>query len=167
MRPGGKPMFDRRSTIAIVEDNRAFRDLVALRLRPLGYDIVCAASVAEAISLLESRHVDAVLSDHSLGGATGLELLAYVQRRLPGLPFVLMSGAVTDGLEAAADAGGATAVVPKDELLVQLHRLFAAVPRCLQRRRDGLSELSSGSQLIPRKLRFPTCDERAGITRPR
>jgi CheY-like chemotaxis protein len=111
-------------TILLAEDNDALRKLLALRLDSLGHDVLSADSVADAISLLESSHVDSVLSDHGMPGGTGLQLLAYVRNRLPDLPFVLMSAAVTPEMEAAAVADGVNAVVPKDDLGPLLHVLF-------------------------------------------
>jgi CheY-like chemotaxis protein len=111
-------------TILVAEDNDALRRLLAMRLGALGHDVLSADSVAEAIPLLESHHVDGVLSDHSMPGGTGLQLLAYVRNRMPDLPFVLMSAAVTPEMRAAASSGGVNAVVPKEDLGRLLHVFF-------------------------------------------
>jgi DNA-binding NtrC family response regulator len=108
------------STIALVEDNDSLRNLLAFRLRSLGYDVLTAACVDDAIVLIESTRVDSVLSDNGMPGATGLDLLAYVSHRRPQIAFTLMSGAVTPEMEAAAWSDGAVAVVEKDELLRRL-----------------------------------------------
>jgi CheY-like chemotaxis protein len=111
-------------TILLAEDNDALRNLLAIRLNALGHDVLCADSVAEAISLLESSHVDGVLSDHSMPGGNGLQLLAYVRNRRPDLQFVLVSAAVTREMEAAATANGVHSVVSKEDLGQLLHVLF-------------------------------------------
>ncbi len=111
-------------TILVAEDNDALRRLLAMRLGALGHDVLSADSVAEAIPLLESHHVDGVLSDHSMPGGTGLQLLAYVRNRMPDLPFVLMSAAVTPEMRAAASSDGVSAVVPKEDLGRLLPVLF-------------------------------------------
>jgi CheY-like chemotaxis protein len=111
-------------TILLAEDNDAMRKLLALRLDALGHDVLNAESVAQAISLLESSHVDSVLSDHAMPGGDGLQLLAYVRNRMPELPFVLMSAVVTPEMQAAATADRVNAVVPKDDLGPLLHVLF-------------------------------------------
>ncbi len=110
--------------ILLAEDNDAMRNLLALRLSAMGHDVLSADSVAQAISLLESSHVDSVLSDHAMPGGNGLQLLAYVRNRMPDLPFVLMSAAVTPEMEADARAEGVNAVVPKENLGPLLHVLF-------------------------------------------
>ena len=114
--------------VLVVEDDPAFRDLLLLRLRALGLEATAAGSVPAAIGVLEREHVDTVLSDHELPGATGLALLAYVRQALPLVPFVLMSANVERSLRSRALAGGAEAVYEKPDLLRALPRLFAGVP---------------------------------------
>ncbi|HXR11926.1 MAG TPA: hypothetical protein VN770_06510 [Gaiellaceae bacterium] len=53
------------------------------RLRVHGHEELAAASVAEAIAVLETRRIEAVASDDS-------NLLAYCRRRFPDLRFVLV-----------------------------------------------------------------------------
>jgi DNA-binding NtrC family response regulator len=120
-------MLDRTytDTVLLVDDDAAIRELLAVRLRHLGHEVLTARNVSEAIPLLENAHVDAVLSDHSMPGATGIELLAYVNTRMPAIPFVLMSADVTPEMKEAAWSGGAADVVAKGDLLHQLRTLFS------------------------------------------
>jgi CheY-like chemotaxis protein len=114
--------------ILVVDDSAAFRELVALRLRALGCSCVIAGSVPEAIDALCHERFDLVLSDHRLPGPSGLELLTYARRRVPDVPFVLMSSAVEPELHAA----GAAAVYEKSELLDALsHSRFPAATAML------------------------------------
>jgi CheY-like chemotaxis protein len=129
-------MSDRSQTkmILLVEDHAALRELLAERLRSLGHDVVAAGTVAEAIPLLERTRVDVILSDHSMPGATGLELLAYVHFRMPDIPFVLMSAEVTPEMESAASSAGAAGVIAKDDLQRRMHVHFPATSRASPRR---------------------------------
>ena len=77
------------ATILVVDDDETMRGLLALQLRMLGHEVHAAASVDQSIATLEVVEVDAIVSDHSMVGGTGLDLLAYVRRRRPELPFVL------------------------------------------------------------------------------
>ena len=81
--------MDSQPHVLLVEDNPAFRSLVALRLQLLGCSSVAVGSVPEAIEALERERFDRVVSDCSLPGPSGLELLAYVSRRTPDTDFVL------------------------------------------------------------------------------
>jgi CheY-like chemotaxis protein len=100
---------------------------VALRLQMLGHEAYTAASVQEAIAALETKHVDAVVSDRSMAGGSGLDLLAYVRARWPDLPFILASGYVDQELEALAYGGGADWVYAKYDLLEALPEHFPPV----------------------------------------
>ena len=115
------------ATILVVDDDETMRGLLALQLRMLGHEVHAAASVDQSIATLEVVEVDAIVSDHSMVGGTGLDLLAYVRRRRPELPFVLTSGVVDDELEAIAYAAGADWVYEKPDLPEALPELFPSV----------------------------------------
>jgi DNA-binding NtrC family response regulator len=118
-------MFDVTSTaVLVVDDDERMSTLLAVRLQMLGHDVRTAGSVDEAIAALETMHVDAVVSDRSMAGATGLDLLAYVRARRPDLPFILASSAVDRELEALAYGAGADWVYDKRALLEALPELF-------------------------------------------
>jgi two-component system nitrogen regulation response regulator GlnG len=120
-------MFDFLSAdVLVVDDDESMRNLLALRLQMLGHAPHTAASVEEAIALLETEHVDAVVSDRSMAGGSGLDLLAYVRQRWPDLPFVLASGDVDDELAQLAYSGGADWVYDKHALPEALPELFPA-----------------------------------------
>jgi two-component system chemotaxis response regulator CheY len=110
----------------VVDDHVAFRQLTMLRLQAYGCTCVGAGSVAAAIDALEREHFDVVLSDHSMPGPSGLDLLAYVRRRHLGTPFVLMSSFVDDAIRREALAGGAVGVYDKAELVDSLEPLLSA-----------------------------------------
>jgi CheY-like chemotaxis protein len=122
------PSFSRHLHVLVVEDDAAFRELLAVRLRHLGIEVATAGSVPEAIETLEETHVDAVLSDYVLPGPSGLALLAYVRRALPLVPFVLMSASLDADVRARAIIEGAEAVHEKRELLPLLPQLFERFP---------------------------------------
>lgn len=113
--------------ILVVDAEPEVRELVARRLGSLGQQALSAASVPEAIALLETRRIAAVVSDHSLPGVTGLDLLSYVRRRLPRIPFFLMSDQLSPELEGDARSGGAEFAFAKDELLRALPDLLLFV----------------------------------------
>ena len=118
------PVLDADAAILVVDDEDAMRQLIALRLRLLGHEVVAAGSVDEAIDLLDRQTFGAILSDVRMPGATGLDLLAYVRQRRPLLPYVLMSVEVDSALEHDALAAGATAVFEKNVLLEALPDIF-------------------------------------------
>jgi CheY-like chemotaxis protein len=110
--------------ILVVEDNPQYRALLVARLEALGAATVDVADLDAAIEALERERFDLVLTDHQLPRGSGLDLLAYVARRFPELPRVLMSADVDAELRTRAAL--ADAVHDKDELLNVLPLL---VPR--------------------------------------
>jgi DNA-binding NtrC family response regulator len=121
-------MFDVTSTeVLVVDDDNRMRSLLALRLQMLGHEVRTAGSVAEAIVTLDTEHVDAIVSDRSMTGGSGLDLLAYVRARWPDLQFVLASGDVDSELEALAYGAGADWVFDKHDLPEALPELFPSL----------------------------------------
>ena len=51
-----------------------------------------AENAKKAISFLEEEEYDVVLSDLSMPGLSGLELLAYIRQRQPNTPVIIISG---------------------------------------------------------------------------
>jgi len=109
--------MDTTPHLLVVDDHHAHRELIALRLRVLGCTCVAVPSVPAAIDALSRERFDVVLSDHSLPGPSGLDLLAYMRHRQPDTPFVLMSSSVDDELRSDALALGARSVHDKSDLV--------------------------------------------------
>ena len=87
-----------RLHLLVVDDHDAYRELMALRLRALGFRCTAVGSVTAAIEALERERFDSVLSDYSMPGPSGLDLLAYVRRRWPELPFSIMTSFLEEDL---------------------------------------------------------------------
>jgi DNA-binding NtrC family response regulator len=111
--------------VLLVEDSVSYRRLVAQRLALLGATIVPVGDITSAIGRLEREAFDLIVSDVDLPNGTGLDLLAFVQHRLPHVPFVLMSGIVDEPLREKAVL--ADAVYEKDMLLAELPSLVRGV----------------------------------------
>jgi CheY-like chemotaxis protein len=78
--------------ILCVDDEETPLILRTLVLRKRGYNVVTANSAAKAMEMLDSNHVDLVLSDQLMPGGTGTELAKGIKERRPNLPVVLVSG---------------------------------------------------------------------------
>jgi signal transduction histidine kinase len=90
--------------VLIVDDNEDVREVAALIVSSLGYQVVSAPDGAQALVLIEStRDIDLMVSDVVMsGGIDGVELARRARSLRPGLPILLMSGY-------PAKAGGAEA----------------------------------------------------------
>jgi CheY-like chemotaxis protein len=83
-----------RETVLVVDDNDAMRDVAALQLHALGYEVLVAESAAAALDVLRSpQHVDLLLTDVVMpGGLDGRELAVRARAARPGLPILFTSG---------------------------------------------------------------------------
>lgn len=88
--------------ILIVDDEPIKRVTLQIELTEAGYTALEAPGGAEALALLASRHVDAVVSDVRMPDMSGLELLERVKLTSPGTPVLLMTayGSIDDAVEA-------------------------------------------------------------------
>ena len=80
MKAPGSATGDR---ILVVDDEPNICRLLQRYLGRIGYDVVTAGSVPEALDTLDGSHFDLVLTDLRLPGPSGLELLVEVTGRVP------------------------------------------------------------------------------------
>jgi two-component system, NtrC family, response regulator HupR/HoxA len=91
--------------VLVVDDLAAVR-LAAVRELRVVFEVLQAASHAEAMAVLEGHQVDGVVADLNLGpGPTGLDLLRQVRERWPAAVRILMSGNDNAAIDAALADG--------------------------------------------------------------
>jgi two-component system cell cycle sensor histidine kinase/response regulator CckA len=81
-------------TVLVVEDDDAVRALTCAVLERKGYDVLPAASAAEALALCDERPAppDLVVTDLMMPGMTGHELADTLTRRDPDVKLIFLSG---------------------------------------------------------------------------
>lgn len=82
-------------SILIVDDDPAMRDALSEAARDLGYDTRVAASGPEAIELLDSQMIDAVLLDVRMSGMDGIEVLRRIRARAHPPPVAVLTAHAT------------------------------------------------------------------------
>lgn len=80
-----------QSQILIVDDDSELREAIVDTLMLTGYACIEAAGGEEAMSLLQKRHVDMVISDIQMDGMDGHTLLNSIHEKYPQLPVLLMT----------------------------------------------------------------------------
>jgi len=114
--------------VLVVDDSPIDRRLVrGLLERRLGCEVVEADRAAAALSVLESRPPSMVVTDLTMPGMTGLELVKEVKQRLPLTPVILMTGRGSEEVAVAALQAGAASYVPKKRLARDLADTVASV----------------------------------------
>jgi DNA-binding response OmpR family regulator len=111
-------------TVLVVDDDAAIRFLCRVNLELDGWTVHEANAIEQARETLGSAPVDLVLLDVHVGVESGLDFIAEIRERKPGIPVVLLTGSVgSPGLEGV----DADAVISKpftlDELTGTLGRL--------------------------------------------
>lgn len=120
------PVSKRRRLVMVVDDNPQQRRQLRNQLTRSDYEVVEAASAAEALELCRMRSPDFILSDWLMTGMTGPELCR-AMRALPGegyIYFILLTAKagpddIAFGLESGADDFLTIPITPA-ELLARL-----------------------------------------------
>ncbi len=90
--PGARRAGEPAPTVLVVDDEPSITEICRGFLEPSGYRVLAATSADEAREILGAEPVDVVLSDHAMPDATGVDLLAEVRERWPGVVGILYTG---------------------------------------------------------------------------
>ena len=116
--------------ILVVDDESSMREYVSEVLSDAGYECLSVESGMRALSCLaDTDDIDLVLSDISMPGISGMELLKSVKTVTPDMPFVLVSGLYELAIAIDALKAGATDYLYKP---VRPDSLVSMVERHLQ-----------------------------------
>jgi CheY-like chemotaxis protein len=85
-----------RRAVLVIDDDRGVREIVSEFLDLLGLEPQGAATGAEGLALFESGVYDLVVTDLSMPGMTGWEVVEAVRRRVPGQAVIMMSGSASE-----------------------------------------------------------------------
>jgi DNA-binding NtrC family response regulator len=99
------------STILLVDDDPGVRFALSEVMCERGYRVVCASSGAQALASLDG--VDVVVTDLSMPGMDGLELVSQIAARAPALPVILLTAHGSESLVRLASSRGACGCLSK------------------------------------------------------
>lgn len=121
-----------KARILVVDDSPELREVAQRNLIAEGYRVMLAASVPEAIALLETQPVDLVVTDLKMPKVSGLDLVRHVRENLKDTEVMMITGHPSIQGAVTAVKSGAEDYLTKpftdDEL-------SAAVSRALEKRR--------------------------------
>jgi DNA-binding NtrC family response regulator len=131
----------KRCSILLVDDDAAFRQVMASELTHLGYDVVAVGSGEEAVRCVASDQPDVVLLDLRLPGMCGVETLKAIHASVPAAEVIMLTGhgSIDTAIESIR-IGAFDYVVkpcPLDEMEVRIQR---ALERRALRERTSLLE---------------------------
>jgi len=138
----------KKPTVLLVDDDPGLLQLLEIRLESFGYSTLSASSGSEALNLLETQKVQAVITDLRMEPMDGIELFTQVHDRWPGIPVIMLTahGTIREAVDATLKGAFAflTKPVNKDELQSVLKKAF------------GLYSLSEGEEILPIKGQIVT-----------
>ena len=79
-------------TVLVVDDKEWIRIAISLVLEEFGYSVRCAEDGHSALREIYQQNPDILLSDLSMPGMSGFELLVNVRRLFPTIKVIAMSG---------------------------------------------------------------------------
>ncbi len=116
--------------ILVVDDDNGLLQLMAMRLKALGYASRLVASGEEALVEVRRRQPLVVISDMRMEEMDGMLLLDQIQSHYPGLPVIMLTahGSIRDAVEATQKGAFAflTKPVDREELRATLEKAVAS-----------------------------------------
>jgi CheY-like chemotaxis protein len=109
--------------VLVVEDHDDTLRSMKMLLRRLGYEVLAAENMHDALRIAEENHFDFLLSDIGLPDGSGLDLLKQIRRRRK-VPALALSGfGMDEDIERSQEAGFADHLTKP----VSIDRLQAAI----------------------------------------
>jgi EAL domain-containing protein (putative c-di-GMP-specific phosphodiesterase class I)/CheY-like chemotaxis protein len=140
-----------KTRVLVVDDEDALRRAYVRGLTAAGFDVTEAACGADALAIMEGARFDVIVSDITMPGLTGVDLLRAVRERDLDVPVILVTGNPTIDTATAAVEYGALRYLLKP---VNAHMLAETVGRAakLQRvarlKREAVEYLGNEEKLI-------------------
>jgi len=99
--------------ILVVDDEPSILRAYQMMLEFFGYQAAVTSAGHKALQMLDAEPFDLVITDYSMPGMKGDELIAEVRRRMPGLRIVMVTAFAEDIQASGNRTGGADCVLPK------------------------------------------------------
>jgi len=85
-------MFRRPTQIMVVDDEKAFTEMLVLTLREMEEDAEMAFSGKECLEMLAETSIDVVILDIKMPGMDGIETLKEIKKRFPLVEVIMLTG---------------------------------------------------------------------------
>lgn len=131
-----------RARLLVVDDEQEIRDMLSRHYRFADYDVVTAADGDEALTVMDDRKIDIVISDIMMPGMDGIQLLRSVRPLYPMVHTIMITGHVSQENILACMRHGADSCVfkPLDDLS-ELDRCVTDAVTAIERWKQKLREL--------------------------
>ena len=85
-------MFKTPSYIMLVDDEEDFIEMLSLRLRESGENVLAAYSGSQCLEVLEKSEIDVIILDIKMPGMDGIETLQEIKKRHPLVEVIMLTG---------------------------------------------------------------------------
>jgi CheY-like chemotaxis protein len=157
-----------RGSVMVIDDEDTLVKLATATLTELGYSAVGFTSSAKALEafLADPKKFDMVITDESMPGASGSELIRRMRAQRATLPILLVSGFLSAPVIERAREAGATEVLKKPMSSRQLEAVLERLlpPRNSATMNDCVSSKRSECGAKPR-TRFSPSQRKPGPAR--
>lgn len=113
--------------VLVVDDDDNVRLPLCRYLERSGYELESAADGEAGLKAVRSERPDVVISDVAMPGMNGIELCSRIQKEIPDVPVILMSGWASGTDPSRARRAGAAALLKKPFALQQVEEALRAV----------------------------------------
>jgi DNA-binding NtrC family response regulator len=140
-----------RQRVLIVDDEEQLVEFLKYILEERNFEVVTAYNGLDALEILKMHQINFVLSDITMPGLTGLELLSKVRRQNIAAPFIFLTGNSSSDSLIKAVRLGATDFILKPFELDDLDRVIRRVS-AMASRFEQIDELlrSIGQDVAPK-----------------
>lgn len=143
------------STVLVIDDNRATRQMISEAFRDTGLTILTAENATDGLAVVTDRHPDLVLLDVMLPDLSGIEAFHKIKRLDPRLPVIFITAGGTSDTAIEAVKVGAYDYLVKP---LDFERVRELVQQALEMRRKmhvpvslpGTDENDQTDQMIGR-----------------
>ena len=116
-------------TILVVDDSASIRQVVGIALKGAGYEVIEASDGNDALTKLDGRKINLVISDVNMPGMDGISLLKAI-KTLPAYkftPVMMLTTESQEQMKSQGKAAGAKAWMVKpfkpDQMLAAVSKL--------------------------------------------
>jgi DNA-binding NtrC family response regulator len=85
-------MFKTPSHIMLVDDEEDFVEMLSLRLKEIGENVVAVYSGSACLEALEKMEIDVIILDIKMPGMDGIEALQEIKKRYPLVEVIMLTG---------------------------------------------------------------------------
>jgi len=125
-------MLNNKLKILLVEDSETDADLLVrfLKKKEINFSYIRVWTKIDFINATKEKHIDLIIADHSLPQFSGMEAFRIAKSQNINIPFILVTGTVTENILAEYAKEGIDDYILKDNLL----RLPSAIEHVIRKK---------------------------------